>query len=125
VCGFEPLHLGTFLRGHFAQRFPDQAADLKTGLYGDLDGTLVAAAGSQSEAAAVAIEWSDLDPRLGLRGAGGWSLSVQPDILANCRDRFARLPGYLEALASKMPVALVAPTLPIPLLGHSAGWSRS
>jgi FkbH-like protein len=122
VCGFEPLHLGTFLRGHFAQRFPDQAADLKTGLYGDLDGTLVAAAGSQSEAAAVAIEWSDLDPRLGLRGAGGWSLSVQPDILANCRDRFARLPGYLEALASKMPVALVAPTLPIPLLGHSAGW---
>jgi FkbH-like protein len=121
VCGFEPLHLGTFLQGHFAQRFQDETADLETGLYGDLEGTLAAAAGSQSEAAAVVIEWSDLDSRLGLRSTGGWGLSVQPDILANCRDRFARLLTGLEALASKMPVALVPPTLPIPLLGHSAG----
>ena len=34
---FEPRHL--------AQRFPDEAADLKTGLYGDLEGALAAAAG--------------------------------------------------------------------------------
>jgi len=122
VCGFEPLHLGTFLQGHFAQRFPDEAADLKTGLYGDLDGTLAAAAGSESEAAAVVVEWSDLDSRLGLRSTGGWGLSAQPDILANCRGRFARLLGGLEALASRMPVAVVAPTLPIPFLGHAAGW---
>jgi FkbH-like protein len=110
------------LQGHFAQRFQDEAADLKTGLYGDLEGTLVAAAGSESEAAAVVIEWSDLDSRLGLRSTGGWGLSVQRDILANCRDRFARLLGGLEALASRIPVALAAPTLPIPFLGHSAGW---
>lgn len=122
VCGFEPLHLGTFLQGHFAQRFQHEAADLKTGLYGDLEGTLAAAAGSESEAAAVVIEWSDLDSRLGLRSTGGWGLSVQPDILANCRDRLARLLGGLEALASRMPVALAPPTLPIPFLGHSAGW---
>ena len=122
VCGFEPLHLGSFLQGHFAQRFQNEAADLETGLYGDLEGTLATAAGSESEAAAVVIEWSDLDSRLGLRSTGGWGLSVQPDILANCRDRFARLLGGLEALASKMPVALVAPTLPVPFLGHSAGW---
>jgi len=122
VCGFEPLHLGTFLRGRFARRFPDEAADLETGLYGDLEGALAAAVGSGAEAAAVVIEWSDLDSRLGLRSAGGWGLSAQPDILANCRDRFARLLPRLEALASKMPVALVPPTLPVPLLGHSAGW---
>jgi FkbH-like protein len=122
VCGFEPLHLGTFLRGHFARRFPDEAADLETGLYGDLEGALAAAVSSGTEAAAVVVEWSDLDSRLGLRSAGGWGLPVQPDILANCRDRFARLLPRLEALASKMPVALVPPTLPIPLLGHSAGW---
>ena len=125
VCGFEPLHLGTFLQGHFAQRFPDEASDLKTGLYGDLEGTLSAAAGSECGAAAVVIEWNDVDSRLGLRSAGGWQLSVQQDILANCRDRFARWLGKLETLASRMPVALVAPTLPIPLLGHSAGWQIS
>jgi FkbH-like protein len=122
ACGFELLHLGTFLQGYFVRRFPDEAADLETGLYGDLEGSLAAAVGSGAEAAAVIIEWSDLDSRLGLRSAGGWGLSVQPDILANCRGRFARLLPRLEALASKMPVALVPPTLPVPLLGHSAGW---
>ena len=79
VCGFEPLHLGTFLQGHVAQRFPDEASDLKTGLYGDLEGTLSAAAGSECGAAAVVIEWNDVDSRLGLRSAGGWQLSVQQE----------------------------------------------
>src|ERR1035441_9206848 len=37
-CGFEPLHLGTFLQAHFSRRFPDEAADIRTGLYGDLEG---------------------------------------------------------------------------------------
>ena len=49
-------------------------------------------------------------------------MSVQGDILATCRDRFARLLEKLATLAAKMPVVLVPPTLIIPLLGHSAGW---
>jgi hypothetical protein len=81
VCGFQPLHLETFLKGHFALRFPNQAVDIQTGLYGDLEQTLAQVAGSQVEAAAVVIEWSDLDPRLELRSAEGWALSVQADIL--------------------------------------------
>ena len=125
VCGFQPLHLGTFLQGHFALRFPEEAADIQTGLYGDLEGTLRAAAESDAEAAAVVIEWTDLDPRLGLRSAGGWSLSVQADILESCRERFARLLKGLEAVAAKIPVALVPPTLPLSLLGHTAGWQLS
>ena len=122
ICGFEPLHLRTFLGAHLAQRLPGEAPALQTGLYGDLEGTLAAAEGSQAEAAAVILEWSDLDPRLGLRSAGGWGLSAQSGILANCRERFGRLLELLGALASKMPVALTPPTLPIPLLGHPPGW---
>lgn len=122
VCGFEPLHLRTFLAGHLALRFPDEAASLRTGLYGDLEGSLDAAAVSACDAVAVVIEWSDLDSRLGLRSTGGWQMSAQQDILASCRDRFARLLAKLETLGSKMSVVLVPPTLPIPLLGHSAGW---
>ena len=125
VCGFQPLHLGTFLQGHFAQRFPDEAADIQTGLYGDLEGTLITSAGSPAEAAACVIEWSDLDPRLGLRSAGGWALSIQADILAGCQERLARLLEGLEALGARMPVALVPPTLPLSLLGHTAGWQLS
>jgi FkbH-like protein len=125
VCGFEPLHLRTFLQGHFAGRFPDEAVDVRTGLYGDIEGNLTTAAQSESDAAAVAFEWSDVDSRLGLRSTGGWQLSVQQDIVASCRDRFVRLLEKLQALASAMPVVLVAPTLPIPLLGYTAGWQIS
>jgi FkbH-like protein len=125
VCGFQPLHLRTLLQAHLIQRSPNEASDIQTGLYGDLESTVTMAVASQAEAAAVVIEWSDLDPRLGLRSSGGWSLSVQADILHNCQERLARLLGGLEALAAKMPVALVPPTLPITLLGHTAGWQFS
>lgn len=122
ACGFEPLHLRTFLQAHLAERCPGDAIEIRTGLYGDIEGNLTTAARSECDGAAVVIEWSDLDSRLGLRSTGGWQLSVQQDILANCRERFARLLGKLETLASGMPVVLMPPTLPIPLLGHSAGW---
>jgi FkbH-like protein len=91
-------------------------------LYGDLEGSLATAASSESDAAVVVIEWTDLDSRLGLRSTGGWQLSVQQDILASCSARLAGLLEKLQALCSKIPVVLIAPTLPIPFLGHSAGW---
>ena len=71
------------------------------------------------------IEWSDLDPRLGLRSAGGWTLSRQADILENCQARFIGLLSGLTELAGRMPVALVPPTLSAPLLGHTPGWQAS
>ena len=125
VCGFEPLHLKTFLQAHFAQRFRDEAAEIATGLYGDLKGNLKSAVGSASDGAVLVIEWSDLDPRLGLRSAGGWGLSVQQDILANCHVGFTELLKGLQELAATMPVVLVPPTLPVSLFGHTAGWQAS
>jgi hypothetical protein len=76
TCGFQPLHLATFLKAYFSERFPGERAEVLTGLYGDLEGALLKAVSSGATAAAVVIEWSDLDPRLGLRSAGGWGLSV-------------------------------------------------
>jgi FkbH-like protein len=122
ACGFHPLYLGTFLKAHFAQRFSGQTADVETGLYGDLEGNIIKAAGSDAEAAAVIIEWSDLDSRLGLRASGGWGHSVHQDILATCHERWGRLLNRLRDLASRMPVALAAPALPTALFGCTAGW---
>ncbi|MGC4053298.1 MAG: HAD-IIIC family phosphatase [Paludibaculum sp.] len=121
ACGFQPLHLVTFLQGHFAQRFEQDAADIQVGAYGDLAGTLAAAAESQAEAGAVIIEWSDLDPRLGCRSSGGWGPSVEHEIVANCRERVAQLLSRLEHLASTIPLALALPSLPVPLFGHTNG----
>ena len=71
ACGIEPLHLRTFLRGHFAERFPaEAAATIQTGLFGDVPGSVRAAGDSPSDAAVVVLEWSDFDPRLGLRTSG-------------------------------------------------------
>src|ERR1017187_8036983 len=125
ACGFQPLHLVTFIQGHFAERFPNQAAEILTGTYGDIEGMLAAASRSEAEAAAVVIEWSDLDPRLGLRSAGGWAISVQADILKTCQERLARLLGGVRGLVTMMPVALVPPTLPLQFLGYTASWQSS
>src|SRR5260370_34542802 len=125
ACGFQPLHLATFIKAYFSERFPGQRADILTGIYGDLEGTLSSAAASNATAAAVVIEWSDLDPRLGLRSAGGWGLSVQQDIVASCAGRWTRIHAGLTDLASRMPVALVRRTQPRALSGHRAGWQMS
>jgi len=125
VCGFQPLHLVTFLKAHAAERLPEQGLEVETGLYGDLSGSLTKASGSAAEVAVVIIEWSDLDARLGLRSSGGFGPSAQQDIVANCRDTLAALLAKLRNLASRMPVALAMPTLPAPLFGHTTGWQLS
>ncbi len=125
VCGFQPLHLATFLKAYFAVRFPQQVTEILTGVYGDFDGGLDKARESHAAAAAVVIEWADLDPRLGLRSAGGWGPSVAQDIVDNCAGRWSGILEKLDRLVSKMPVALSPPSLPIPFFGHTAGWQLS
>lgn len=125
ICGFQPLHMPTFLSAHFAQQHPGRALKVETGLYDDLEGTFRAAMESDSRAAAAMLEWSDLDPRLGLRSAGGWGPAAQREITENCGERSARLIERLERLATRMPVALVGPTLRPRLFGQTAGWQLS
>src|ERR1022692_3447729 len=72
VCGFQPLHLATFLRACQAERQAQDQAEVLTGRYGDIIGNLARAADSEAISAAVVIEWSDVDPRLGLRASAGW-----------------------------------------------------
>lgn len=125
ACGFEPLHLVTMLRAHFAARFPREAAEIETGLYGNVERALAVAHDSGAEAAIAVIEWSDLDPRMGLRSAGGWGPSVQPEILANSEERWTGIVKQVERVAATKPVVVVPPTLPLLPLGHTAGWQAS
>src|SRR5712691_11459908 len=83
ACGIFPLHLTTFLAAHLRERLPNQAIEILTGLYGDLPGNLESLRKSSADAAAVVIEWSDFDPRLGLRRLGGWGPNILPDVQAN------------------------------------------
>jgi FkbH-like protein len=124
ACGFEPLHLSTFLAARLRQRFPRRPVRIATGLYGDLAGTIERMPG-EPEAAAVVVEWSDLDPRLGVRGLGGWSPAALSDIVASAERVARRLRAALEGLAARCPVALTPPTLPPAPAAYTPGWQAS
>ncbi|MGZ4273423.1 MAG: hypothetical protein ACXVRP_06625 [Solirubrobacteraceae bacterium] len=70
ACGFEPLHLRTFLTAELTLRLAPAPVEVQTGLFDDLPGNLERAAASDADAIAVVVEWPDLDPRLGLRRQG-------------------------------------------------------
>jgi FkbH-like protein len=125
ACGFEPLHLPTFLQAHHATRFEGQALAVSVGVYGDLLGNLERARGSEATLSWAVLEWSDVDPRLGLRSTGAWSGARQAELLADAAERLNRLHDAIARVAERMPVVVAAPSVPFPLLGHTSGWQSS
>src|SRR5215472_1240298 len=86
ACGFTPLHLKTLLAAEIWQLAHKKAA-IQSGLFGDLSGSLRKASLSGADFVVCIVEWSDLDPRLGLRSLGGWLPALFPDITANANRR--------------------------------------
>jgi FkbH-like protein len=119
VCGFQPLHLATFLAAGCLERFPDSDVEILTGFYGDFAGNLGKSAESSALDAAVVMEWSDIDPRLGLRSAGGWSNKSKEDILVTARSRCSEYGEAIERLSKRMPVVIAPPSLPLPPIGNT------
>src|SRR5262245_52633460 len=87
ACGFTPLHLRTLLAAHLQVRVHQRHVEVETGLYGDLLGTLETLQATPPEGVAVVLEWSDLDPRLGLRDLGGWRPEDVHDVVAGAERR--------------------------------------
>lgn len=120
ACGFTPLHLKTFLAAEIS-RTAGKKVEIDTGLYGDLGGSLLNAANTDAEAVICALEWPDLDPRLGLRSLGGWSPARFADILETARQRMANFERAIEKLSAKIPAVLSLPTLPLPPISFTSG----
>jgi FkbH-like protein len=125
LCGFTPLHLQTFLAAELQLLYRDRQVKVRTGLFGDLDGSLKRDAEAESEAAIVVVEWPDLDPRLGLRSLGGWGPQLLPEILENVLRRSSLFVSAIEQLANTRPVVVCLPTLPLPPISYSPGWQAS
>lgn len=121
ACGFTPLHMSTFLAAHL-QILSVRRVDVQAGLYGDCLGNLERAAQAGPHAIAVALEWPDFDPRLGLRQLGGWDPRRLDDVLATVRTSADRLRQGVERAAAAAPVALSLPTLPLPPVSYTSGW---
>lgn len=116
ACGFTPLHLQTFLHAQFRLLLPAQRIEIKTGLYGDLPGTLERLNTADANAVVVPIEWSDLDSRLGIRILGGWQAADLHEIVASSELQLSRLERALKTAARNFPVIVSLPTVPLPPL---------
>ncbi|PYX84357.1 MAG: HAD family hydrolase, partial [Acidobacteria bacterium] len=77
---------------------------------------------SKSDGAAIVLEWSDFDPRLGLRSLGSWDPEVTEDLLNNARQFATFLCAVLRSMPVKFPVSLSSPTLPLPPVTHYPSW---
>jgi FkbH-like protein len=113
ACGFTPLHLQTFFQAHLQTRLEGRLVKIHGGLFGDLIGT-VEALPAGLHAAAVAVEWADLDARLGFRQLGGWKPAQMPDLVAGFERRMEQLESAVRAAAARFPVAVVFPALRLP-----------
>lgn len=126
ACGFTSLHLKTFLGAHLQTAQAEKKVTVSDGLYGDLAGTVERAATSQPlDALVMALEWSDIDPRLGFRSAGSWGLNAANDIVASARLMLRRLTTATVRIPAGTRIVLSLPTLPMPPLFHTPGWKAS
>ena len=120
ICGFTPLHLSTFFKAHAHLRLAEQSVEVITGRFGDLAGNIERAIEQPVGETAVVLEWTDFDPRLGLRGVGGWSVRALPDIEFEVKKRLAQFGSALDRLSQKSLIALSGPTLPLPPLAYTS-----
>ncbi|MBL0159493.1 MAG: HAD-IIIC family phosphatase [Bryobacterales bacterium] len=86
---------------------------VRTGLYGDLAGTLRQAQTEPCDGVVIALEWPDLDPRLGIRQLGGWAPELLPEIAEEAGRRLALIAELAVEIASKTPVVVSLPGLPL------------
>ena len=126
ACGFTPLHLQTFLAAHLQLALPERKVTVTPGLYDNLAGTLEADFTSSSpDGLVIALEWSDLDPRLGYRSAGSWGLAAADDIVSDARGMLERIAAALLQIPAGIRIALSLPTLPLPPVFHTPGSQAS
>lgn len=125
ICGFTPLHLENYLAAHLQRAMPSRKVRVKTGLYDDVAGTLEQFVTSEGALGVLALEWTDLDPRLGFRQLGGWGSRVVGSILEASEQKLKRLEAAISALSASSKLAVSLPTLPLPPAFHTPGWQAS
>ncbi len=120
VCGFYAQPLRTFLAAHLQQRLPDRRIVVRDGRFGDLTGNLERYLQEPCGAAAVVLEWADLDSRLGVRVHGGWGRSRVQDVCGVVRAKLDAIGGSLAGasgagvFAVSLPSVPAAPVEPVP-----------
>jgi len=122
ACGFTPLHLETFFGAHLQKSLPGRQVRVASGLYGDLAGTLEREPSEGTQGVAVALEWPDLEARLGYRSLGGWGPAREAEIAHQVQAALGRLCLAIERLSLSIPVVVSLTSLPLPPSFVTPGW---
>jgi FkbH-like protein len=125
ACGFEPLHLRTFLQAHLHCLKSNRNVEVLQGRYGDLLGNVQLANREDVDSIVVVLEWTDLDARLGVRQLGAWTPAAEDDIATEARKRLDALASVLLRVAAERPLVCSLPTLPLLPFAHTASWQAS
>lgn len=125
ACGFTPLHLQNYFGAHLQKVLPGRKVRVVTGLYGDVAGTLEQFGRGGAEVGSLALEWTDLDARLGYRSLGGWGQRLAADILNSVETSLERLQAAIHAMPPSSKLAVSLPTLPLSPGFHTTGWQAS
>lgn len=116
ACSFTPLHLATFVAAHLQLARAGRRMAVATPVFGDIVANLSRQHIESAEYAIVALEWTDLDPRLGFRHLGGWNESQIGAIVEASASSLRRLYTAIEGAATPdgPPIALSLPGLRLP-----------
>src|SRR2546423_6854562 len=112
ICGFTAQPLLTFLAAHLQSRLPGRRVEIREGRFGDLIGNLEHYLQRPCGAAAVVMEWADLDTRLGWRQHGGWGRARVADICTVVERRIHAMQSLLTAASGPGVLAVSLPSLP-------------
>ena len=125
ACGFTPLHLQTFLAAYLQRALPEREVKVTPGLFGSLVDTVKECSRNESPNLVIALEWADLDLRLGYRAFHVWDSGTVPELIATSEKSLENLLRILEPLATKGRIVLSTPTLPIAPIFHTNSWYLS
>ena len=125
AAGFNSLHLNTFLGAELTRILPDNTIQIDQGIYGDLIENLRRLSASDPDAAVVLVEWTDLDPRLGVRSTAAWSRTTCADIISNAEHKVVEIQNLVEQASQRTTIAVSLPTLPLPPVSFVPGWQTS
>src|SRR5690349_1589330 len=101
VCSFTPVHLATFLSAHLIAANAGRRVRCMTTGYGSLVDGVRGVDAPAVQAVAIVIQWTDLDPRLGLRRTGGWQRSVLDDICQGAAQRLTDIYECVRRIATQ------------------------
>jgi FkbH-like protein len=125
ACGFMPLHLQTFLTAHLQRALPNAPVLVAAGLFGNLIETVEQSARTRVPHLVIALEWADLDPRLGYRSRHLVTKETASDAVAASKAAFARLAKIIQDASRDSRIILSTPTLPISPIFHTNSWQLS